>query len=75
MDRTFVQQFHKTPVFQLGLELWCQVVVTHPVIKERLQTILLDMIHKERTGDIIDKGLLRSITKAYLNYNYLLTKI
>jgi hypothetical protein len=28
MDRTYVTQQHKTPVFQLGLDLWRQKVRT-----------------------------------------------
>jgi hypothetical protein len=34
MDRTYVTQQHKTPVFQLGLDLWRDHVVHHPVIQQ-----------------------------------------
>jgi hypothetical protein len=34
MDRTYVTQQHKTPVFQLGLDLWRDHVVHSPVIQQ-----------------------------------------
>lgn len=64
MDRTYVHQKKKTPVFSLGLDLWCEVVVRHRIISARLRTILLDLIHRERTGEVIDKSLMKSITKV-----------
>lgn len=48
MDRTFVVQQQKTPVFALGLELWRDVVVRNQHISERLLSILLQLITKER---------------------------
>ena len=64
MDRTYVHQHKKVPVFQLGLDLWYEVVVRRPVISERLRDIILDMIHRERIGELIEKSLIRSMTKV-----------
>ena len=64
MDRTFVAQQQRTPVFQLGLELWRDHVVRNKQIAERLLSILLDLVHKERSGETIDRGLFRSITQV-----------
>ena len=64
MDRTYITQQNKTPVFQLGLELWKQHVVHHPVISRRMLNILLDLINKERSGEVIDRGLVRSTTQV-----------
>ncbi len=64
MDRTYVAQQHKTPVFQLGLDLWRDHVVHNKHIKERLLVILADLIHRERTGEIIDRSLIRSTTQV-----------
>ncbi|GMH33867.1 hypothetical protein BSKO_01701 [Bryopsis sp. KO-2023] len=65
MDRTYVQQQKKTPVFSLGLDLWCEVVIRHRLISTRLRTILLDLVYRERTGEVIDKLLMKSITKMF----------
>ncbi|CAD7698288.1 unnamed protein product [Ostreobium quekettii] len=65
MDRTYVQQNQKTHVYQLGLDLWCQVVVRNRQISERLRRILLELVHKERTGEVIDRLLMRSVIKMF----------
>ncbi len=64
MDRTYVTQQQKTPVFQLGLELWRDNVVRNTHIRGRLQAILLDFVLKERTGDVINRSLFRAITQV-----------
>lgn len=64
MDRTYVAQQQRTPVFQLGLQLWHEHVVRDKQISERLLAILLDLVNKERTGETIDRGLFRSITQV-----------
>lgn len=48
MDRTFVVQQSKTPVFALGLELWRDHVVRNRAIAERLLSILMSLVGKER---------------------------
>lgn len=67
MDRTFVTQQQKTSVYPLGLELWRDHVVRNAQIKERLLSILLDLVHKERTGEMIDRSLFRSITQMLVD--------
>lgn len=66
MDRTYVQQQHKTHVHQLGLDLWRDNVVRHPLINARLKGILLELVCKERCGELINKQLMRSTTKVGL---------
>eukprot|EP00899_Mesostigma_viride_P019647 jgi/Mesvir1/27684/Mv07403-RA.1 len=61
MDRTYVTQHHKTPVLQLGLNLWRDEVVRCPAIHDRLQTTLLREVHRERLGEVVDRGLLRAV--------------
>ena len=62
MDRIYVKHQNKAPVSQLGLDLWRDHVVRQKGIRDRMLTMLLELIHKERAGDIIDRALLRSIT-------------
>lgn len=64
MDRTYVNQHRKVPVYQLGLKLWYDVVIQRPVISDRLRSILLDMIYRDRIGELIEKPLICSITKV-----------
>eukprot|EP00195_Chlamydomonas_chlamydogama_P006506 CAMPEP_0202902692 /NCGR_PEP_ID=MMETSP1392-20130828/17001_1 /ASSEMBLY_ACC=CAM_ASM_000868 /TAXON_ID=225041 /ORGANISM="Chlamydomonas chlamydogama, Strain SAG 11-48b" /LENGTH=715 /DNA_ID=CAMNT_0049589497 /DNA_START=313 /DNA_END=2460 /DNA_ORIENTATION=+ len=67
MDRTYVAQQQKVPVFQLGLELWRDHIVRNPQTKERLLSILTGLVHKERTGEIIDRGLFRSVVQMLVD--------
>ncbi|KAL0385768.1 UNVERIFIED_CONTAM: Cullin-3B [Sesamum radiatum] len=63
MDRTFIPSTHKTTVYELGLNLWRDHVIRSSKIQQRLLNILLDLIHKERTGEVINRGLMRNIIK------------
>ena len=62
MDRIYVKHQNKAPVSQLGLDLWRDHVVRQRGIRDRMLGMLLELIHKERTGDMVDRALLRSIT-------------
>ena len=66
MDRIYVKHQNKAPVAQLGLDLWRDHVVRQKGIRDRMLTMLLELIQKERTGDIVDRALLRSITMVSL---------
>ncbi|KAI7748694.1 hypothetical protein M8C21_000343 [Ambrosia artemisiifolia] len=63
MDRSYVHGSQKTPVHELGLNLWRDNVIYVTGIQSRLQNIVLQLIHKERTGQIINQGLMRNIIK------------
>ncbi|KAJ9510776.1 hypothetical protein QJQ45_027594 [Haematococcus lacustris] len=70
MDRTFVVQQHRTPVFQLGLELWRDHVVRNKHISDRLSSFVMDAIQRERSGEAIDRGLVRSITQMLVDLGH-----
>ncbi|EFJ43865.1 hypothetical protein VOLCADRAFT_83034 [Volvox carteri f. nagariensis] len=70
MDRTFVVQQQKTPVFALGLELWRDVVVRNRKISERLLSILMQLITKERQGEVIERGLIKSVTQMLVELGH-----
>ncbi|PSC70166.1 cullin 3 [Micractinium conductrix] len=62
MDRIYVKQQNRVTVHQLGLDLWCDVVVRNARIRERLLGMLLDMVQRERGGEHVDRGLIRAQT-------------
>ena len=66
MDRIYVKHHNKAPVHQLGLDLWRDHVIRRPQIRDRLLVIVLDNIHRERTGEVIDRALMRAITQVLL---------
>lgn len=63
MDRTFVPSNRKTPVHELGLNLWRDVVIHSNETKTRLLDTLLDLVLKERNGEVINRGLMRNLIK------------
>lgn len=64
MDRTYVLQQQRLPVFALSLDLWRSHVVHSKKIAERLRAVLLDLVQREREGETIDRALFRSITQV-----------
>ena len=67
MDRTYVVQQGKTVVHELGLELWRDVVVRAPNTHSWLQQTMLDNIRRERQGEVIDRGLMKSIVQMLMD--------
>ncbi|KAJ6797627.1 cullin-3A-like [Iris pallida] len=67
MDRTFVTTSKKTPVHELGLNLWRDNIIHSNKIQSRLVATLLELIHRERTGEVINRGLMRNITKMLMD--------
>ncbi|KAL6840842.1 hypothetical protein ACP4OV_029368 [Aristida adscensionis] len=67
MDRTFIPTNKKTPVFDLGLELWRDTIVRFPAIQGRLLDTILELIHRERMGEVINRSLMRTTTKMLMD--------
>lgn len=61
---------NKTTVHQLGLDLWRDVVVRNRRIRDRLLGMLLDMVGRERAGDVVDKGLVRAMTQMLVDLGH-----
>ena len=55
-----VQQ-KKKPVYELGLDLFREKVWDRYAIKGRLSTILLGNVAAERTGKLVDRGLMKNV--------------
>ncbi|ONK73912.1 uncharacterized protein A4U43_C03F860 [Asparagus officinalis] len=67
MDRTFVPVTNKVPVHELGLNLWRDHVIHSSQIQNRLLITLLELIQDERMGQVINRGLMRNITKMLMD--------
>ncbi|CAM8979981.1 hypothetical protein QQ045_000720 [Rhodiola kirilowii] len=67
MDRTFIPSTHKTPVHELGLNLWRDNIIHSSKIQARLRNTLLDLVFRERSGEVIDRGLMRNIIKMLMD--------
>ncbi|XP_057948818.1 cullin-3A [Malania oleifera] len=67
MDRTFIPSTHKTPVHELGLNLWRDNIIHSTKIQTRLLSTLLELVYRERTGEVINRGLMRNIIKMLMD--------
>ncbi|KAL1194519.1 Cullin-3A [Cardamine amara subsp. amara] len=67
MDRTYIESTKKTHVHPMGLNLWRDNVVHFTKIHTRLLNTLLDLVQRERTGEVIDRGLMRNVIKMFMN--------
>ena len=54
MDRTFVPQNRRRPVYELGLHLFRTTVWEHPHVQPRVTQLLLDAVAAERAGLLTD---------------------
>lgn len=54
-DRVYVQQNNVDSVYNLGLMLFREQVVRHQSIRKHLRDTLLDMVARERQGEVIDR--------------------
>jgi cullin 3 len=59
-DKTYVAHNKKTPVYDLGLQIFRERVVRHPLVTRRLKSLLLQNIEKERQGQLIDRPLMKA---------------
>lgn len=64
MDRTYVQQQRRRPVYPLGLHLFRITVWEHPNVQNRVTQLLLNAIALERAGQVTDD---RSLLKANIS--------
>ncbi|XP_021299918.1 cullin-3A [Herrania umbratica] len=67
MDRTYIPNSRKTPVHELGLNLWRDNIIHSSKIHTRLLSTLLELVHRERTGEVIDRGLMRNVIKMLMD--------
>jgi len=63
MDRTYIQQQRRRPVYELGLHLFRITIWEHPMVQPRITELLMNAISKERDGLLTDD---RSLLKAVL---------
>lgn len=60
MDRVYVQQTGVDNVYNLGLMIFRDQIVRNPVIRDHLRQTLLDMVMKERRGEVVDRGAVKN---------------
>ncbi|PWA83273.1 Cullin [Artemisia annua] len=67
LDRACIPGSDKTPVRELGLNLWRDNIIHFSNIRMKLKDTLLETVHKERRGEVIDTGLMGNIVKMLMD--------
>lgn len=63
MDRNYVPQNKKTPVYELGIRIFGQEVF-HQSALDRIQRLIMEIIRKDREGEAVaDKFLLKNLSQ------------
>lgn len=60
MDRVYVQQNNVDNVYNLGLMIFRDQVVRHRSIRDHLMQTLLEMVARERRGEVVDRGAVKN---------------
>lgn len=67
MDRTYVTQKRKLPVYDNGLYIFRDVIMRHGNVRDRLRSRLLLCIERERQGELIDRDLIKSVLRMLVD--------
>nr|CAB3234718.1 cullin-3 [Phallusia mammillata] len=67
MDRVYVQQSNVDSVYNLGLKIFRDEVIREPEIQEYLQETLLDLVARERRGEVVNRGAVRNACTMLMN--------
>lgn len=66
-DRVYVQQNNVDNVYNLGLTLFRDHVIRYGNIRDRLKDTLLDMVMRERKGEVIDRLAVRNACQMLIS--------
>ncbi|KAL1123778.1 hypothetical protein AAG570_001551 [Ranatra chinensis] len=66
MDRVYVQQNDVDNVYNLGLILFKDQVVRHGNIRDHLRDTLLDLVMRERRGEVVDRMSIKNASQMLM---------
>ena len=66
MDRTYVIQQKKRPVYEVGLKAFREKVWERKDVKGRVERMLMTEVGRERDGELIDRGVMKNVLQMLL---------
>ncbi|KAK3851526.1 hypothetical protein Pcinc_041837, partial [Petrolisthes cinctipes] len=66
MDRVYVQQNNVDNVYNLGLIIFRDQVVRYGCIRDHLRETLLDMVMRERRGEVVDRLAIKNAAQMLI---------
>lgn len=70
LDKNFVPPRHLTPVYAMGMQMFCHVVVRDTAIRPRFRNLLLNLILDKRNGVMVDLKHLRLAVSMLTSLQY-----
>ncbi|KAH3761929.1 cullin C [Pelomyxa schiedti] len=67
MDRVYVLHQNIPCVYDLGLQLFRDKIARAPRIKDRIRNLMLATIYRERTGEVVDRSVLKNVTQMLID--------
>ena len=67
MNKTFVKQHNRTPVHELGLQLWNKHLLERPLVQSMLKQVVLEAVLKFRKGDRTENKSISQVTKMCMD--------
>lgn len=67
MDRTYVTQHKRKPIYNLSLEIFRDYVIYQSEIRNRVRTILLNKISQEREGLLIERDIMKNVLAMFVD--------
>jgi len=61
VDRSYVSQHRKAPVFTMAVLIFRSEILYHAELRERVRYLLLQNVEVERRGGLVDRGLMKDI--------------
>eukprot|EP00735_Rhodelphis_limneticus_P003067 TRINITY_DN1427_c0_g1::TRINITY_DN1427_c0_g1_i1::g.27310::m.27310 TRINITY_DN1427_c0_g1::TRINITY_DN1427_c0_g1_i1::g.27310 ORF type:complete len:751 (+),score=125.08,sp/Q9ZVH4/CUL3A_ARATH/51.70/0.0,Cullin/PF00888.17/7.9e-181,Cullin_Nedd8/PF10557.4/9.5e+02,Cullin_Nedd8/PF10557.4/1.3e-29,TrmB/PF01978.14/0.89,TrmB/PF01978.14/43,DUF739/PF05339.6/7.3e+02,DUF739/PF05339.6/0.22,DUF739/PF05339.6/5.8e+02,HTH_20/PF12840.2/9.4e+03,HTH_20/PF12840.2/0.11,Rrf2/PF02082.15/2.1e+03,Rrf2/PF02082.15/2.3e+03,Rrf2/PF02 len=63
MDRNYLDRMKRPTLYSVGMNLFCEHVAKEQRIQPKLIAMLLDMVQRERTGEVIERSVIKSAVK------------
>ncbi|CAM6110049.1 unnamed protein product [Calypogeia fissa] len=67
MRNAYSPNHPKPPLQQVGLDLWKQHIMREPNTRDSFVNAVLELVHRERTGKVIDRRLMQNLMEMLLD--------
>jgi len=70
MDTSYIKPANFVSIYDMGLNLFCEKVIKHREIREKLTAALLETIERERKDEVVDWGNMRAVLQMLLTLGF-----
>lgn len=66
LNSVYIPQNSLTSIYETGLSLFLDLILRNPEIRRRQQELVLDVVQRDRNGEVVDRSMLKFITGMLL---------